>query len=154
MIIMPEDINEKENRYKFLLSKIEDETSKFKIKLTTLDQKLQDIRDTSKVATHDIIPIALNAKNQDNVYEMVKAHILELDNLKNFINLELDKIAKQKNLQKALQQKFSNNIVVEQSQSGTFKIDYSDSDVDKISDDTLISKKLIGSLKESVFGKK
>jgi len=151
---MTVDINEKENRYKFLISKIDDELSKFKIKLTALDQKLQDIRDTSKIATHDIIPISLNAKSQDNVYELVKAHILELDNLKNFISLELDKIAKQKNLQKTLQQKFSNNVLVEQSQTGAFKIDYSDNEIDKISDDTLISKKLISSLKESVFGKK
>ena len=58
---MPEDINEKENRYKFLLSKIDGEIGKFKIKQTTLDQKMQDIKDSTKIATHDAIPISLNA---------------------------------------------------------------------------------------------
>ena len=151
---MVEDINEKENRYKFLLSKIDEEVSKFKVKLSTLDQKMQDLRDSAKIATHDVIPISLNTKTQDNVYELVKSHILELDNLKNFINLELEKIAKQKTLQKTLQDKFKDNVRVEQNQLGSFKIEYNDLDVDKITEDTLISKKLIGSLKESVFGKK
>jgi len=151
---MVEDINEKENRYKFLLSKIDEEASKFKIKLSTLDQKMQDIRDSTKNASHDIIPISLNASSQDNVYELVKAHILELENLKNYINIELDKISKQKALQKTLQDKFKDNVKVEQNQMGGFKISYTDDDVNKITEDTLISKKLIGSLKESVFGKK
>ena len=151
---MVDDINEKENRYKFLLSKIDEEVGKFKIKLSTLDQKMQDLRDSAKVASHDVIPISLNTASQDNVYELVKAHILELDNLKNFINLELDKIAKQKSLQKTLQDKFKDNVKVEQNQLGGFKIAYTDDDINKITEDTLISKKLIGSLKESVFGKK
>lgn len=151
---MVEDINEKENRYRFLLSKIDEEASKFKIKLSTLDQKMQDLRDSAKNASHDIIPISLNASSQDNVYELVKAHILELENLKNYINIELDKISKQKALQKTLQDKFKDNVKVEQNQMGGFKISYTDDDVNKITEDTLISKKLIGSLKESVFGKK
>jgi len=151
---MPEDINEKENRYKFLLSKIDGEIEKFKIKQTTLDQKMQDIKDSTKIATHDAIPISLNAKNQENVYELVKAHILELENLKNYLNIELEKIAKQKKLQQTLQQKFKDNIKVEQNQLGSFKISYTDQDVEDITEDTLVSKKQINSLKENVFGKK
>lgn len=151
---MNEDIIEKENRYKFLQSKIDEEISKFKIKLTTLDQKMQDLRDTSKMATKEIIPISLNAVNQDNVYELVKAHILELENLRNFIILELEKIAKQKNLQNILEEKFKDNVKVEQNQMGTFKIDYTDQDITEISQDTLVSKKLISTMKENVFGKK
>jgi len=147
------DINEKEQRYKFLKTKIEEEISKFKVKLTKLDQKIQDIKESSKTVVHDTLPIALNAENQENIYELVKSHILELDNLKNYLDIELEKISKQKQLQKTLEEKFDDNIKVIENQLGGFKIEYTDNDVNEISQDTLVSKKLITSLKEDIFGK-
>jgi len=151
---MIKDIEEKENRYKFLKSKIEEEISKFKVKQTILDEKLQNIRDSAKTATHDILSISFNAQNQENVYELVKSHILELENLKNYIDSELNKISKQKALQKTLFEKFKDKVKVKQTQLGTFQIEYDDSDIEDITEDTLVSKKLINSLKEQIFGKK
>lgn len=151
---MIKDIEEKENRYKFLKSKIEEEISKFKVKQTILDEKLQNIRDSAKTATHDTLSISFNAQNQENVYELVKSHILELENLKNYIDSELNKISKQKALQKTLFEKFKDKVKVKQTQLGTFQIEYDDSDIEDITEDTLVSKKLINSLKEQIFGKK
>ncbi len=147
------DINEKEERYKFLLSKIDNEISKFKVKQTVLEQKLIDIKNNTKAITQESIPIALNANEQQNVYEFLKSHILELENLKSFLNQELNKIAKQKDLQNTLTQKYKNNIKVEQNQLGGFKIDYNDDEINKIAEDTIISKKLISTLKSNIFEK-
>ncbi len=148
-----EDIIEKENRFKFLLSKIDGEISKFKIKQTTLDQKLQDIKQVTK-SFNEQIPIALNADNQENVYELLKAHILELENLKAYISQELNKIDKQKKIENELKTQFQENIKVEQNQLGGFKINYKDEDINKIADEAIMSKKLISTLKESIFNKK
>lgn len=150
---MLEDIDEKETRYKFLKSKIEEEISKFKVKQTTLDEKIQNIKDSAKTATRDTVSISLNTKNQKNVYELVKSHILELENLRNYLNSELTKIAKQKALQKTLQEKFKDNVKVKQNQLGTFQVEYDDSDINDISEDTLVSKKLISTLKNKIFNK-
>lgn len=148
-----EDINEKENRFKFLLSKIEGEISKFKVKQTTLEQKMQDIKLVAR-SFDEQVPIALNAENQDNVYELLKAHLLELENLKAYLSQELNKIEKQKRIEKELKTKFNDNIKVEQNQLGGFKINYNDNEINKIAEDAIISKKLISSLKENIFNKK
>lgn len=148
-----EDIIEKENRFRFLLSKIDGEISKFKIKQTTLEQKIQDIKQVTK-SFDEQVPIALNAENQENVYELLKAHLIELENLKSYISQELNKIEKQKKIEKELKSQFSDNIKVEQNQLGGFKINYKDDDINKIADEAIISKKLISSLKENIFNKK
>jgi thioester reductase-like protein len=148
-----EDIIEKENRFRFLLSKIDGEISKFKIKQTTLEQKIQDIKQVTK-SFDEQVPIALNAENQENVYELLKAHLIELENLKSYISQELSKIEKQKKIEKELKSQFNDNIKVEQNQLGGFKINYKDEDINKIADEAIISKKLISSLKENIFNKK
>lgn len=148
-----EDIIEKENRFRFLLSKIDGEISKFKIKLTILEQKIQDIKQVTR-GFDEQVPIALNAENQENVYELLKAHLIELENLKSYISQELNKIEKQKKIEKELKSQFNDNIRVEQNQLGGFKINYKDDDINKIADEAIISKKLISSLKENIFNKK
>ncbi len=150
-----EDLEEKEQRLKFLQSKVDGEIFKFKTKLSFLDGKMQEIKLATKTVGHEPIPITFTSanNNHENVYDLIKAHLLELDNLKNYLSIELEKIASQKKILKNLDQKYGESVSVVQNSQGGFTVNYSDDDIEKIKEDALMSKKLVTSLKDSVFKK-
>lgn len=147
------DIEEKEERLKFLQSKVEGEISKFKSKQSFLEGKMQEIKLATKNISHEPIPISFTSNNTENVYDLIKTHLLELENLKNYLSIELEKIIAQKKILNNLEQKYGETVSVVQNSTGGYTINYSDDDIEKIKEDTLMSKKLVTSLKDSVFKK-
>jgi len=145
------DLEDKQERYEFLLSKLNIEIEKFEDLARKLLEKKQDvINSVKKIDSSDVI-ITLSTDTQDNVTDFVNSHLLELKNLKNYINNELEKVKKQKELLNNLKAKYGDKIKIEQTQMGNFKIKYDDETIDKTIELTNISKKLIKNLKNNLL---
>ncbi len=147
------DLNEKEERLRFLLSKIDGELTKFKEIKITLDKKKQELNtDLSKLDASGT-SISFYSDEQENVAEYVNSHTLELENLKNYIANELQKIIKQKSILETLKKKYGDKVTVEENQLGGFKIKYTDNDIISAAQTTNLSKKLVQNLKETTLKK-
>jgi len=148
------DLNDREERLRFLLSKIDSELSKFKEIKNNLDKKREDIaKDLEKLNATDA-NISLVADDQENVSDYINGHVLELENLRNYISGELQKTIKQIEILAEMKKKYGNKVTVEETQFGGVKIKYTDEDVLNAAQTTNLSKKLVQSLKDSTLNKK
>ena len=148
------DLSEKEERLRFLLGKIDNEVSKFRNIKNELDTKKQELSKEISKSGVDNVSINLYSDTQDNIVEFVNSHVLELENLKNYISSELNKTVKRKDLLASLRKKYGDKVTVEETQFGEFRIKYSDKDVTDAAQITNLSKKLIRNLKETAMSVK
>lgn len=146
-------MQEKEDRFKFLLSKLEGEIAKFTLIKSNLDLKRKDIiTETAKVGS-DGVNVTLFAQDQENLNELTNSHLMELENLKNYITNELSKVQKQKELFNNLKAKYGDKVSVEDGQFGGFKIKYTDNDIEEALQNITISKKILQNLRDTTMNK-
>jgi hypothetical protein len=145
------DLDAKEERLRFLQSKIDNELSKFKDIKDRLDNKRKELSSAVDKIGASGSSISFFSESQENVLEYVNSHTLELENLRNYISSELKKVIKQKDLLEAMRKQYGDKVVVEQTQLGDFRIKYTDEDVDNAAQQTNLSKKLVQQLKESTL---
>jgi len=153
-MIQMQNLKEKEERFRFLLSKIEAEVSKFKEINEELNKKKTEIMKFITKSGAENVTITLSSDNQENISELVSAHLLELENLRNYIAGELQKIVKEEELLEMLSQKYNDKISIEETEKGSFKIKYNDEDIDNAILSTNLSKKLVQSLKDTTLKQK
>lgn len=148
------DLLEKEERLRFLLSKIDSELSKFKDIKSELETKKQELtKELEKLHASDA-NISFYSEDQENVFEFVNSHNLELENLKNYIAGELQKVVKQREILELMKKKYGDNIIVEETQFGGIKIKYTDDEISEAAQTTTLSKKLVQNLKDTTLNKK
>ena len=140
------DLEEKEQRYRFLYSKVDNELNKIKGLKDILDEKKTDVY---KLVGNKQVDFSLHfGDNSEDLYSGVNSYIGDLENLKHYLSLELEKIVKQIELKAALIGKYGKSIVVSGDEIPV--VTYNDEEILGIESKYLGSKKLIDDLKSKM----
>jgi hypothetical protein len=141
---------EREERYKFLESKIEDEVDKFKRIEKDLEKKEKELHEEIENTKIKDIQVTLISDQDEKILEKVKFHLLELQNIKTLIDKKLKRVQEEKSLIKTFSKKYKDNISIEDNNQGHFLVRYSDKDIDSANKNIYLSKKSLLKLKENL----
>ncbi|MDD4983716.1 MAG: hypothetical protein PHH82_02660 [Candidatus ainarchaeum sp.] len=140
------DLEEKEQRYRFLYSKVDNELNKIKGLKDKMEEKKTDVY---KLAGNKQVDFSLHfGDNSEDLYSGVNSYIGDLENLKHYLSLELEKIVKQIDLKNSLVKKYGKSITV--SGDETPVVTFNDDEVSEIESKYTVSKKLIDDLKSKM----
>ena len=145
-------LKEQEERLRFLLSRVDAEAEKFQKIISLLDAKENALNEEITDAGLQTVPIniAPHSATESNLYDEVRAHLMELNKMKNFLSGKLNVVIKEEELIGKLNKKYGKNVQLKKLGSGEFEIDFKDAESEKAYAQLNASKKLIAQLKESV----
>lgn len=146
------ELKEKEERLRFLLSKIDSEIEKFKEMQASVEERKMSInRDiTSKGLSEVPLEIRPHSDEQDGLGGEVNRHLMELSKMRNYLNGKLELVIKEEELLKELKKKHGNKVSLVKTDEGEFEIVYEDSETEEMYDKLKASRKLIADLKSSM----
>ncbi|MCX8158108.1 MAG: hypothetical protein N3D73_00380 [Candidatus Diapherotrites archaeon] len=147
-----EDLKDKEERLRFLLSKIEDEIDRFSKMQEIIETKNRElfVEISKKGLTETPLEIAPHSDGHQSLLDEVREHILELNKVKSYLSAKLDLILKEEELIEALKKKYGNNVNLLKRADGVFEISYTDEETKNTYLKLKASKKLLSDLKSSI----
>ncbi len=139
------DLEEKEQRYRFLYTKLDSELNKVKSMKQILDGKRAEVYN---LVGNKQVDFSLHMGSEEDIYSQINNYIGELENLKHYLSLELEKIVRQIGLKDALKKGLGDAITV--SGEDLPVVSYKDQEIADIETKYQVSKKLIDSLKSKM----
>jgi len=140
------DLDEKEQRYRFLYSKIDTELNKIKGLKDRMEEKKTDVY---KLVANKQVDFSLHFGDEsEDLYSEINSYIGELENLKHYLSQELERIVKQIELKNSLVKKYGKAINVSGDEVPV--VTFNDEDTSEIESKYQVSKKLIDDLKSKM----
>jgi len=146
------ELKEREERLRFLLSKIDSEIEKFKKISGLVDGKRQALSTeiTKKGLSEVPLEIRPHSGEEQGLTEEITKHLLELNKMKNYLSSKLELVIKEEELLEELKKKHGDNVELLKTPAGEFEIVYTDSETDDAYNKLKASRKLVSDLKVSM----
>ena len=148
------ELKEKEERLRFLLSKIDSEIGKFKEMSESLEEKKNAlVKEISRKGVAEVpVEITPHSGEQESLAEEITCHLLELNKMKNYLGGKLEIILKEEELLEELKKKYGSKVSLVKGRKGEFEIMYTDAETDAVYTKLKAGKKLVLDMRESMKG--
>jgi len=145
-------LKEREERLKFILSKVNTETEKFRKILSSLEARQEELSEAVSGKGISNIPVNItpHTESSENLYEETRQHIMELTKLKSLIETRLNLVIKEEELIAELKEKYGDNVSLAKLPTGEFQIEFRDGKSEDAFEQLKMSRKMIGQLRDSV----
>lgn len=145
-------LKEREERLRFLLTKVDSEIDKFESLLGSAENLQSELDAEIRGTGLQSLPINFtpHTEGQRDLQDELKQHILSLNKLKNLINKKLKKVIREEELLEGLQKKYGDKVSLKGAGKGELELIYKDEETEKMFSRLKNSKKMISQLKESV----
>lgn len=146
----PQDLKVQEEALQTLLKKIDSDVDKFTRLLERLHNKHEELSDIVTEAGLSPVPIHFTAGKSEDVLHEVESHILELNKLKNLIEMRLKRIFQEEELLDHLHEHYGNNVSFTRNQKGLIELQVDDADAKNTFAQLQESKKKLDVLREQI----
>ncbi len=146
------DLKEREERLKFILSKVNTEIEKFGKIQSALEARQDELSEAVAGKGISNIPVNItpHTESSENLYEETRQHIMELTKLKSLIETRLNLVIKEEELIAELKDKYGDNVSLAKLPTGEFRLEFKDEKSEDAFEQLKMSKKMVGQLRESV----
>jgi predicted CopG family antitoxin len=145
-----QDLKVQEEALQALLKKIDADVDKFSRVVEKLQGKHQELSDVVMDAGLSPVPIHFSVGKSEDVLKEVEAHILELNKLKNLIEMRLKRIFQEEELLDHLQNQYGKNVSFTRNEKGLIELQVDDSDAKTAYVQLQDSKKKLDVLREQI----
>ncbi len=148
---MPQaELKVQEEALQSLLKKIDGDVDKFSRLVEKLHGKHEDLNDVVIDAGLSPVPIHFVAGKSEDVLKEVESHILELNKLKNLIEMRLKRIFQEEDLLEHLQENYGKNVSFKRNLKGLVELQVDDADAKNTYVQLQESKKKLDILREQI----
>ncbi len=123
-----EELKVQEEALQTLLKKIDSDVDKFSRLQEKLRSKHEELSDIVLDAGLSPVPIHFSAGKSEDVLREVESHILELNKLKNLIEMRLKRIFQEEDLLEHLHEHYGKNVSFTRNQKGLIELQVDDAD--------------------------
>jgi len=151
---MPVDLKQKEEALKLLLRKVDAELAEFEKLTGRVEVKRTNLEKSAHAVGMQPVPVDIgpNSGNGGNLEDELKRHVLELNKLKNFINVKLNRVIREEELLEKLKAEYGKSVGIMQLPGGEFELTFSDAATKEAFKKLQNGRKTFANVKEAVKG--